>query len=57
MHLNYTFMMIFSEFLRIYEANMASKQPQRFDLTSDFKSVTSITYICMRVLLIWLERF
>ena len=34
------------------EATMASKQPQRSDLTSDLKSVTSITYISMCILLI-----
>ena len=31
---------------------MASKQPRRSDLTSDLKSVTSITYISMCILLI-----
>ena len=35
------------------EATTASKQPRRSDLTSDLKSVTSITYISMCILLIW----
>ena len=34
------------------EATTASKQPRRSDLTSDLKSVTSITYISMCILLI-----
>ena len=51
------FMMIFAEFFRISEANMASKQPRRSDLTSDLKSVTSITYIYMCILLIWQGAF
>ena len=34
------------------EATMASKQPRRSDLTSYLKSVTSITYISMCILLI-----
>ena len=34
------------------EAYAASKQPQRSNLTSDLKSVTSITYLSMYILLI-----
>ena len=34
------------------EVTPASKQPQRSNLTSDLKSVTSITYISMCILLI-----
>ena len=39
------------------EASTASKQPPRSDLTSDLKSVTSITYISMCILLIWYGPF
>ena len=39
------------------EATMASKQPWRSDLTSDLKSVTSITYIPMCILLMWFGPF
>ena len=39
------------------EATMASKQPRRSDLISDLKSVTSITYISMCILLIWYGPF
>ena len=39
------------------EATTASKPPQRSNPTSDLKSVTSITYICMRILLMWIEHF
>ena len=39
------------------EATTASKQPQMSDLTSDLKSVTSITYISMCILLIWYGPF
>ena len=39
------------------EATTASKQPQRSDLTSDLKSVTSITYISMCILFIWYGPF
>ena len=39
------------------EATMASKQPRRSDLISDLKSVTSITYISMCILIIWYGPF
>ena len=39
------------------EATTASKQPRRSDLTSDLKSVTSITYISMCILLKWYGPF
>ena len=40
-HIDYTVWTL----LTASEATMTSKQPQRTDLTSDLKSVTSITYI------------
>ena len=45
-------------FLRISEDvwgqySTASKLPQKSDLTSDMKSVTSITYISMCILIVW----
>ena len=39
------------------EATAASKQPRRSNLTTDLKSVTSITYISMYILLIWYGPF
>ena len=51
------FMRIFGELLRIIEANMASKQPRRSDLTSNIKSVTPITYIFICILLLWYRPF
>ena len=39
------------------EATTASKQPRRSILTSDFKSVTLITYLSMCILLIWYGPF
>ena len=49
--------LIFWWFLRISEANTASKRPPRFDLTSDLKSVILITYICILILIQYLEHY
>ena len=58
----FEFWVIFEDFWRhswgflenfwCFEATTASKQPRLWDLTSDLKSVTSITYISMCILLI-----
>ena len=39
--------------IRFLEVTMASKQVRRSDMTSDLKSVTSITYVSMCILPIW----
>ena len=46
-HIAYMFLTHFEGFLVASEATTASKRPRRSDLTSDLKSVTSITYISM----------
>ena len=45
------------DLLAASEATKAGKQPQRSNLTSDLKSVTSITYISMCILLLWCGPF
>ena len=44
-------------FLPASEDTTASKQPWRSGLTSNFKSLTPITYLSMCILLIWYGHF
>ena len=44
-------------FLASSVATTASKHPLRSNLTSDFKSMTPITYLSMCILLIWCGPF
>ena len=56
-HIVYMFWTHFEGFLVASEATTASKRPWRSDLTSDLKSVTSITYISMCILFICFGHF
>ena len=56
-HIDYMFWAHYEALLVAPEAITASKWPKSSNLTSDLKSVTSITYLSMCIIIIWYGPF